>query len=427
MKTIKNLFENVIDFENLYQAWESARKGKRYREEIMAFSANLESNLIEIQNHLLYGSYRVGHYRPFYVYEPKKRLIMALPFRDRVIQWAIYRQLFPIFDKQFIFDSYACREGKGTHKAVDRLQYWLRQTERKPQRYYYLKLDVAKYFYRVDHEILIKILHRKISDTRLVDLLSVIIDSEETKFGLPVGVDPDMCDPSDRLAEVGMPIGNLTSQMFANLYLHELDLFAKHDLGLHYYIRYMDDIIILHPDKKYLTIVKDEIEAFLFDNLRLQLNKKTAIRPCSMGIEFVGYRIWATHKKLKKKTALKIKRAVRHIKEKRDSGRMTAESFDRRIASYKGLLQHCDSYGFRQGLNEMFKKKHENKPSIIVNATAERTTNNSPTCYFCTHYRTSYFCGYIQDICEIYGSIDCDQRERHPDTEATQCKNFKEK
>lgn len=357
MKTIKNLFENVVDFENLYQAWESARKGKRYREEIMAFSANLESNLIEIQNHLMYGSYRVGRYRPFYVYEPKKRLIMALPFRDRVIQWAIYRQLFPIFDKQFISDSYACREGKGTHKAVDRLQYWLRQTERKPQRYYYLKLDVAKYFYRVDHEILIKILRRKISDTRLMDLLALIIDSEETKFGLPVGVDPDMCDPSDRLAEVGMPIGNLTSQMFANLYLHELDLFAKHDLGLHYYIRYMDDIIILHPDKKYLTTVKDEIEAFLFDNLRLQLNKKTAIRPCSMGIEFVGYRVWATHKKLKKKTALKIKRAVKHIKEKRDSGAITPESFGRRIASYKGVLQYCNSYGFRQGLNKLFKQK----------------------------------------------------------------------
>ena len=357
MKTIKNLFEKVIDFENLYQAWESARKGKRYREEVMEFSANLESNLIEIQNHLIYGSYRVGRYRPFYVYEPKKRLIMALPFRDRVVQWAIYRQLFPIFDKQFIIDSYACREGKGTHKAVDRLQYWLRQTDRKPQRYYYLKLDIAKYFYRVDHEILIKILSRKINDTRLVDLLALIINSEETKFGLPVGVDPDLCAPSDRLAEVGMPIGNLTSQMFANLYLHELDLFAKHELGLHYYIRYMDDIIILHPDKKHLDTVKDEIEAFLCDNLHLQLNKKTAIRHCSMGIEFVGYRVWATHRKLKKKTALKIKRAVKSIKTKRDSGAITQESFDRRIASYKGVLQHCNSYGFRQGLNNLFRRK----------------------------------------------------------------------
>ncbi|MEG2882903.1 MAG: reverse transcriptase/maturase family protein, partial [Christensenella sp.] len=253
MKTIKNLYEKIFDFENLYQAWESARKGKRFRDEVMRFSSDLEANLIEIQNHLIYGSYKVGHYRPFYVYEPKKRLIMALPFKDRVVQWAIYRQLFPILDKQFIFDSYACRTGKGSHAAVDRLQYWLRQTERKPQRYYYLKLDIAKYFYRVDHEVLVNILNRKIQDKRLMELFSRIINSEETKFGLPVGVDPDLCDPSDRLTEVGMPIGNLTSQMFANLYLHELDLFAKHELKLHYYIRYMDDIIILHTDKQHLA------------------------------------------------------------------------------------------------------------------------------------------------------------------------------
>ena len=357
MKTIKNLYEKIYDFENLYEAWEKACKGKRYREEVMEFTSNLETNLIEIQNHLIYGTYTVGRYRPFYVYEPKKRLVMALPFKDRVVQWAIYRQLFPLFDKQFIDDSYACRVGKGTHKAVDRLQYWLRQTDRKPQRFYYLKLDIAKYFYRVDHETLIGILQRRIKDKPLIDLLSLIINSEDTKFGLPVGIDPELCAPSDRLAEVGMPIGNLTSQMFANLYLHELDLFAKHNLGLHYYIRYMDDIIILHTDKKRLAAVKDEIEAFLFDNLRLQLNKKTAIRPCSMGIEFVGYRIWATHKKLRKKTALNIKRSIKHIKEARDSGEIAQDSFDRRIASYKGVLQYCNSYGFWRGLNKIFRRE----------------------------------------------------------------------
>lgn len=356
MKTIKNIFEKIIDFENLYLAWESARKGKRYREEIMRFSNDLESNLINLQNHLIYGTYKVGRYRPFYIYEPKKRLIMALPFRDRVVQWAIYRQLFPILDRQFIFDSYACRPGKGTQKAVNRLQYWLQQTSRKPQKFYYLKLDIAKYFYRVDHGILENILRQKIKDKRLLNLLVSIINSEETKFGLPVGVDPEMCSAAERLENVGMPIGNLTSQMFANLYLHELDLFAKHKLKLHYYIRYMDDIIILHYDKKYLKAVKDEIETFLLEKLRLNLNKKTAIRPCDMGIEFVGYRIWATHKKLKRNTAIKIKRAVKGIKNKRESGKMTQEAFDRRIASYRGVLKHCNSYGFRQRLNRMFRQ-----------------------------------------------------------------------
>ena len=378
MKRIKNLYEKIYDFENLYEAWEAARKGKRYRDEVMLFSSNLEANLIEIQNHLIYETYTVGRYRQFYVYEPKKRLIMALPFKDRVVQWAIYRQLFPLFNKQFIHDSYACREGKGTHKAVDRLQYWLRQVDRKPQRFYYLKLDIAKYFYRVDHEILINILNRRVNDKRLVDLLTLIINSEETRFGLPIGIDPELVDPSDRLFEVGMPIGNLTSQMFANLYLHELDLFAKHDLQLHYYIRYMDDIIILHHDKQHLAVVKDEIEAFLFDNLRLQLNKKTAIRPCSMGVEFVGYRVWATHRKLKKKTAIKIKHGVKHIKKMRDNGEITQDSFIRRIASYKGVMQHCNSFSFRQGLNKLFRRKPKNdtSPEMKAGDNTERGFHN---------------------------------------------------
>lgn len=360
MKTVKNIFEKIIDFENLYLAWESARKGKRYREEVMRFSDNLESNLIDLQNHLIYETYKAGRYRPFYIYEPKKRLIMALPFRDRVVQWAIYRQLFPILDRQFIFDSYACRPGKGTQKAINRLQYWLRQTSRKPQKFYYLKLDIAKYFYRVDHGVLEKILRRKIKDKRLLNLLVSIINSEEMKFGLPLGVDPEVCAAADRLENVGMPIGNLTSQMFANLYLHELDLFAKHKLRLHYYIRYMDDIIILHYDKKHLKAVKDEIETFLLENLHLNLNKKTAIRPCAMGIEFVGYRVWATHKKLKRNTARKVRRAVKGIKNKRERGEMTQEAFNRRIASYKGILKHCNSYGFRQRLNQMFRKAKQN-------------------------------------------------------------------
>ena len=135
MQSIKNIYEKIYDFENLHKAWEEARKGKRYRDDVMIFNRNYEEHLIDIQNHLIYGTYEVGKYHTFYVYEPKKRLIMSLPFKDRIVQWAIYRQLFPLYEKTFIYDSYACRKGKGTHKAADRLQYWLRQTERKPERY----------------------------------------------------------------------------------------------------------------------------------------------------------------------------------------------------------------------------------------------------------------------------------------------------
>ncbi|MGB9825791.1 MAG: reverse transcriptase domain-containing protein, partial [Desulfofundulus sp.] len=170
---------------------------------------------------------------------PKKRLIMALPFRDRVVQWAIYRVINPLLDRQFIYDSYACRVGKGTHKAADRLQYWLRYLDRRYPKVYVLKLDISKYFYRVDHAVLKGILRKKIADRDLLWLLDTIIDGDGQKFGIPLG-DHDF--EFDRLADIGMPIGNLTSQLFANLYLNEADQYAKHQLRLKYYIRYMDEV-----------------------------------------------------------------------------------------------------------------------------------------------------------------------------------------
>ena len=289
MKKIKGLFPKIYDFENLFYAYKAAIKCKRYRQDVMEYTDRLEDNLIILQNEFIWGMYEVGRDNIFYVYEPKKRLIMSLLFKDRVAQHAIYRQLNPLIEKRFIYDSYACRQGKGTHAAIDRLQSWLCQTERKPQRYYYLKLDIAKYFYRIDHEKLKGILARLIDDPQLLDLLAKIIDCEDTKFGLPLGADVGDVAFDKMLDDVGLPIGNLTSQMFANLYLNELDQYCKHKLKIHFYIRYMDDIIILHHDKKYLEEVKRKIAAFIGEKLNLQLNNKTCIRPTSMGIEFVGF------------------------------------------------------------------------------------------------------------------------------------------
>lgn len=313
MHKIKNIFPMIYDFENLFNAYKAGIKCKRYRPDVMAYTDKLEENLIELQNEFIWQTYTVGRYNIFYVYEPKKRMIMSLTFKDRVAQHAIYSQLNPYFEKQFISDSYACRVGRGTHKAVNRLHDWLKQTDRKPQRFYYLKLDIAKYFYRIDHEVLMDILRKKIADEDLLHVLSVIINCEDTNFGLPLGADIGDVAFDELLGEVGLPIGNLTSQMFANLYLNELDQFCKHKLHLHYYIRYMDDIIILHPDKKYLEKIKNKIADFLGNKLHLQLNKKTCIRPTSMGIEFVGFRIWSTHVKLRKKTAKKLKRRLKYM------------------------------------------------------------------------------------------------------------------
>lgn len=351
---LDDIYDKICDYEELYQSHIEARKGKRYRDDILMFTDRLEENLIELQNELIWQSYEVGAYRPFYVREPKLRLVMALQYRDRVVQWAIYKQLYPFYDKTFIEDSYACRRGKGTHKAADRLQYWLRQVSRKPGDWYYLKLDISKYFYRVDHLVLLDILRRRIKDQRLMELLSRIINSEDTRFGLPAGFSPEECTEDMWLADVGMPIGNLTSQLFANIYLNELDQLCKHELRLHYYIRYMDDVIILSDDKRELAEIKDIIENFLHDNLHLDLNKKTAIRPVWTGIDFVGFRIWATHKKLKKQTARRMIRNVKRLCEAVQNGKTSKEELLRVAASYNGILGHCNSYGLRNKLNDIY-------------------------------------------------------------------------
>ncbi|ABR48703.1 RNA-directed DNA polymerase (Reverse transcriptase) [Alkaliphilus metalliredigens QYMF] len=344
MKRYGYLYEQIYDFENLYFAYLEARKDKRFRDEILKFSANLEENLIQIQNELIWKAYKVGRYREFYVHEPKKRLIMALPFKDRVVQWAIYRVLNPLFEKTYTEHSYACRIGRGTHQAAKKLQYWLRQIDRKPQKYYYLKMDISKYFYRVDHSIALKILRKKIKDKDVLWLMEEIIQSEDMAFGLPLGMEPGDCPKYMRLHDKGMPIGNLTSQLLANIYLNELDQFCKHKLQIKYFIRYMDDFIVLHHDKKYLHRLKVEIENFLNSELELHLNRKTCIRPTPVGIEFVGFRIWPTHMKLKKKTAKKMKRRLKYLQKAYGRNDVTFEDVNTCVQSYLGILQHCDSY-----------------------------------------------------------------------------------
>ncbi len=351
MKRFNNLFPKIIDYENLWHAYLNARKNKRFRGEVLEFSNNVEENLIQIQNELIHKMYQVGRYREFHVYEPKKRLIMALPFRDRVVQWAIYQVIEPLFDKQFIDDSFACRKGKGTQDAAKKLQYWMRKHERSHQRPYYLKLDISKYFYRIDHDVLLNILKNKIKDRDLLDLLEIIIRSESTKFGVPLG---DHHFENERIEGIGMPIGNLTSQLFANLYLNELDQYAKHDMQLQHYIRYMDDVVVLHHDKDELHRILEEIELFLNYDLKLQINNKTAIRPISTGIEFVGYRVWTTHQKLKKKSVKKMKRRLKYIQKSYSRGEVGLDEARLTIMSYLGFMQHANCYRLKQKVMKSF-------------------------------------------------------------------------
>ncbi|MGG1600592.1 reverse transcriptase domain-containing protein [Paenibacillus naphthalenovorans] len=352
MKRIGHLFEQIVDFENLFQAFRSASKNRRFRNDVLRFAWNLEENLINIQNHLIYKTYEIGRYKEFYIYDPKKRLIMSLPFRDRVVQWAIYRVLEPLVDKQFIYDSYACRKGKGMQAAANRVQYWMRHLSRRFPRPYYLKLDISKYFYRIDHDVLLGILNRNFKDPDLMWLLEKIIRSEDTLFGIPLG---DHGFEQERVQGVGMPIGNLTSQLFANLYLNELDQFAKHTLKLRYYARYMDDIVAFHHDKKELHKARQEMEWFLNERLRLTLNNKTAVRPISVGMDFVGYRIWPTHRKIRKKTALKMKSRLRYLERAYSRGEVDVKDVNATVQSYLGLCKHANSYSLRRAIFSRFR------------------------------------------------------------------------
>ncbi|MDP4158368.1 MAG: reverse transcriptase/maturase family protein [Bacillota bacterium] len=348
MHKIRGLYDQIYDFENLHRAYLQARKGKRYRIEVLKFTNHLEENLIQIQNELMWKTYTVGRYREFFVHEPKKRLIMALPFKDRVVQWAIYQVLNPYFEKGFIKDSYACRIGKGTHQAVQRLQYWLRYMNRRHERFYALKLDISKYFYRVDHNVLMDILRKRIGDKDLLWLLDVIVRCEHTKFGIPLG---DHQFEAERIGGVGMPIGNLTSQMFANLYLNELDQFAKQTLCVKHYLRYMDDVVILHEDKKYLWDLESQLDEFITERLNLKLNNKTMVRTVNQGIEFVGYRIWPTHIKMRKKTTVKMKHRLRYLQRAYARGEIELQEVNGSIQSYLGILKHCDGYNLKKKLS----------------------------------------------------------------------------
>lgn len=356
------MWAEICTFENLHKAYLHARKNKRYREEILRFSSNLEENLFALRDKLINRSFEVGNYHEFYVHDPKKRLIMALPFEDRIVQWAVYQVINPVYSSGYISDSFACIQGRGTQQAIQRLHSWLKEVNRKPDKWYYFKLDISKYYYRIDHAVLIGILGKKIKDQNLMWLLESIINCKDRSFGLPPGRNADEIAPENRLPDKGMPIGNLTSQMFANIYMDRLDQYCKRYLKIHYYIRYMDDIIILHNDKLQLGQFKLIIEKFLNEELKLDLNQKTALRPVTLGIEFVGYRLWWSHIKLRKSSALKMKHRFRHMKDQYYRWEVGLPQIKKTIVSYNGVMKNCNCYHMRKKIFKGFVLKRGPKP-----------------------------------------------------------------
>lgn len=330
-KTIKNCFYKNITFEKFLSAHKRAKKHKTYKTEVIMFELNLENNITNIMNSIRNNKYSLGKYYSFKVYEPKERNINALPYKDRIVhQWYVEEFIKPYIIPKFIDTSFACLTNRGTHKAVEYLQKKLQEYSRKYKNFWILKCDIKGFFYNIDQEILINIMKKYISDKRLLDFTKLLITG------------------NSHTTQVGIPIGNLTSQYFANIYLNELDYFVKHHLKIPVYIRYMDDFVMLIKTKKEAKDLKEKINIFITNNLKLELNAKSRYYPASMGVDFCGYRIFPTHKLLRNNSKKKIKKKVKKWNYEYSQNKLDYYKTLQSINSWRAHVSHCNSYKLEQ-------------------------------------------------------------------------------
>jgi hypothetical protein len=348
-----SLLERIYSWENLLDAYHEAASEKWYRDDVTAFAANLEENLISIQNDLMWRTYKVGRYREFYVYEPKKRLIMALGFRDRVVQWAIYLQVNQQLDNGMIYHSYGCRVGKGTTRAANKLQDWCTLVGRKAERWYYLKLDVSKYFYRVDHSVLLGILSRKYpNEDGFLWLMHEIVECDHTPFGLPPGLSADEVPPSERTVRCRYADRQPHQPAARERVPQRAGSVIKHELRTHFYVRYMDDMVLLHQDAKTLNEWRVLIEDYLNNVLHLELNSKTALGVVLRGITFVGCRIYPGYRKMTPKSVKKMKARMRYTAKEYEARLIDFDAADATMQSYFWLMGHCATHGLQKWITE---------------------------------------------------------------------------
>lgn len=327
MKRFGNLWEDIVSFDNLRVAALEASKTKRQSAPVQNFLFNLEPNILHLQDELESGQYQPGTYSYFTIYEPKERKICAAPFVDRVVHHAVCRVMNPLLERIYVPQSYACRIGKGMHKAVEKAQEYVRNSR------YFLKCDVAKFFDSVDHEILKSSLRRKFKDNRLLELLNRIIDH------------PVPGNPTGR----GLPIGNLTSQHFANFILTGMDIIILEEIRPRGYLRYMDDFILFSDDKPGLHLAKQRITHYLTENLKLKLKSKGCfIAPSYHGLPFLGFQIFPAVKRLKRANWIRFMRkfSERYISFQND--KINEETLIRSTASLFGHVRHADTLNLRR-------------------------------------------------------------------------------
>ena len=382
MKRIGNLYGEVASFESLFEAAYRARRGKRSRRDVAAFHYDLENNLLDLRRELNNRTYQPGKYRAFQIRDPKKRLISAAPYRDRVVHHALCNVLEPIFERGFIHHSYANREGKGTHSALDQATVYARRFR------YVLKCDIEKYFPSIDHQILMERISRKVKCPGTLWLVEKILaNSNPQEEVVRYYPGDDLFTPSRRRR--GIPIGNLTSQFFANVYLDGFDHFVEGgnsgavtprmcgycDLKgrssqewLPYtdsgrvecgdatpiirrgYVRFADDFLLFCDSKEDLQSALTAMQVYL-DGLRLQLHPaKCHVVPTARGFAFLGWQVYPDHRKLRRKTGVRIQRALRELVAERSAGRIGVERLRSSVMSWIGHLKHGDTWGLRRKL-----------------------------------------------------------------------------
>ena len=331
-KTIKNCFDKNLTFQKLMEAHYRARKNKTFKPELISFEFNLENNISNLLNSIKKNNYHLGKYRSFKVYEPKERVIKALPYIDRIVhQWYVEEFIKPYIVPKFINTSFACITDKGTHKAVKEVQNQLRIYLRNYGDFWILKCDIKKFFYNIDPNILYNIMKKNISDKKLLKFTYLLI-----------------FDNREKREFVGIPIGNYTSQFFFFFYLNELDQYIKNILHIKYYTRYMDDFILLLKTKNDCKIIKRKIEIFLQKKLHLELNDKSRFYPYKMGVNFCGYRIFTTHKLLRTNSKKKIKRKIKKWNFEFHKGNLNIINATQSINSWIGHSSHCNSYSLQR-------------------------------------------------------------------------------
>src|SRR3989344_4393222 len=343
MKIYKNLFDEIVSTENLFLAWDKFKNGKRNKKDVQLFEWNLEENIFRLSRDLKDKMYKHGAYHSFNISDPKPRNIHKAQVRDRILHHDVFRILNPIFEPGFISASFSCREGYGTHKGVQYLQDTLRKaTQNGRVSCFALKCDIKKFFDTIDHDTLLGILKRKIKDDDTIWLLKQIISSFSSNHSL-FGI------------EKGVPIGNLTSQLFANIYMNEFDQFIKTKLKVRYYLRYTDDFLILSESRGYLVNILPKIINFLEENLLLRIHEeKTKIRKTSQGIDFLGYVVFQKHRLVRTKTKRRIMRKFGNKIREYKQGLIFKNSLTQSLQSYLGFLSHSESFR----IEEDFKRRY---------------------------------------------------------------------